>query len=180
MSLSLSSTRMARRASVVAMIAAFMVFSAVGTAGAKGPPQLTDSGTSAGTATGGLGTGSCFANLTEDGTFTRTFVIGNGNVTAVLRSPYDLALCIQPNEAGGGFTDSGTFTLTTPEGTLMASVSGTETVTAFSFILTATGGTGLYQGVAGTIAWSGTRTTIGPSTASTTGVWTANLNRPVL
>jgi len=178
MSLSLSSTRIARKACVVAAIAAVMVFSAVGTAGAKGPPQSIDSGTSAGTATGGLGTGPCFANLTEDGTFTRTFVIGNGNVTAVLRSPYDLALCVQQTETGGEFTDSGTFTLTTPEGTLMASVSGTETVATFSFTLTATGGTGLYQGVTGTIAWSGTR--IGSPTFTTAGVWTANLNRPVL
>jgi len=171
------STRKVQRACSVAALAAFMVLSSVGTADAKGPPQSTDSGTSAGNATWNFGA-ACFVNLTEDGTFTRTLVTP-ANVTFVLRSPYQLSLCVQQSEAGG-FTDSGSFTLSSPEGTLIATVSGTETATTFALTLTATGGTGLYQGVAGTIAWSGTRTISGTLTFTTTGGWTANLNRPVL
>jgi hypothetical protein len=176
MSMSFSSTRTIRRAFSVASIAAVMVLSAAGTADAKGPPQLSPSGTSAGSGTVIFGAG-CFVKLAEDGTFTRTFVAGN--VTFVLSSPYDANICVEQSDAGG-FTDSGTFTLSTPEGTLMASISGTETAGAFSLTLTATGGTGLYQGVAGTIAWSGIRTGFGETGFTTTGVWTPNLNRPVL
>jgi hypothetical protein len=63
---------------------------------------------------------------------------------------------------------------------LNANVSGTENASTFSLTLTATSGTGLYLGVAGTIDWSGTRTMSGALTLTTAGVWTPNLNRPLL
>ena len=175
MYLSLSPTRTLRRASAALAVVAVVLLAAVGTAAAKGPPQLTDAGTSAGSGNVIFGAG-CFVNLTEDGTLTRTFV--RGKVTFVLSSPYEATFCVQQSDAGG-FTDTGTFTLSTPEGNLTANVSGTETTT-FSLTLTATGGTGLYAGVAGTIAWNGTRTGTGTSTYTSSGTWTANLDRPVL
>jgi hypothetical protein len=177
MSLPFSSSRILRRATSVVAMVVVVLFMAAGTAVAKGPPQFANSGTSAGNGSVVYGAAGCFVQLSEDGSFARTF--GTGNLTFVFRSPYEMTLCVQPSDAGG-FTDTGSFVLSTPSGTLNASVSGTETVTAFSFTMTATSGTGLYQGAAGTIAWNGTRTVTGASTYTASGVWTANLNRPVL